>query len=172
MNIILIGMRGSGKSTIGLKLAEMLIRPLIETDTQIEEKVQLSISQIIAKWGWEKFRYLETDIIRDITQLDNVIISTGGGVILKEENIRMLKNNGICIYLTASIDTLYNRIKNDLNRPFLTGAKTIKEDVKKTFHDRKNLYESAADFTILTDQHQLADTAQRIKNFLKTKGVS
>jgi shikimate kinase len=171
MNIVLVGMRGCGKSTLGLKLAEVLTWPLVETDRQIEEKLQLPLKDIVSTYGWEKFRQTEHEVILEASDLDSIVISTGGGAIVHKENTKILKQNGIFVYLKAPIDTLYARIKNDQNRPFLTNAQTLRADIERTFEQRKNLYAKSANLEIDTDKNSIEDNIQIIHAFLISKGV-
>jgi shikimate kinase len=171
MNIVLVGMRGSGKSTIGMKLAEALTWPLVETDSQIEEKMQKPIVDIVRESGWEVFRSLENEVVRDVAQLDNVVISTGGGILLNDENKRLLKENGIIIYLTASIDSLFQRISNDESRPFLSDAKSMRDDIEKTFAKRESLYLQSSNFSIKTDTQTIEQTVEAIRKYVKRWGI-
>ena len=150
MNIVLIGMRGSGKSTIGKILAQRLKTDLIETDSLIEKSEGQKIKDIVAKKGWNSFRSLERNIIASLKDRDNVVIATGGGVVLDKKNINILKKNGILIYLHASTEELLKRIKHAGGRPFLTNTSSMKKDIEDTFKLRKNLYENAANMIIDT----------------------
>lgn len=171
MNIVLIGMRGSGKSTIGARLSSELLLPLVETDKLIEEKNQKSISEIVNDFGWEYFRACEKEAIADCTQMDSVIISGGGGVILSQENRMQLKKNGLLIYLKVSPEILAKRIGNDSTRPFLTNAKTRIEDIRETFSERSKLYEESAAFIIEADQKSVDQICSEIKTFLDEKQI-
>jgi shikimate kinase len=171
MNVVLVGMRGSGKSTIGLRLAETITWPLVETDIQIEEKLQKPLKTIVVDYGWEKVREIEREVIREVSQLDNVVISTGGGAIVHKENTRLLKQNGIFIYLKAPIDILYGRIKNDQNRPLLTNATTLRADIERTFEQRKDLYSKSANLEIDTNTNEVNENVVTICKFLTDKGI-
>src|SRR3989344_2301289 len=155
MNIVLIGMRGSGKSTIGKILAQRLKTDLIETDSLIEKSEGQKIKDIVAKKGWNSFRSLERNIIASLKDRDNVVITTGGGVVLDKKNINILKKNGILIYLHASTEELLKRIKHAGGRPFLTNTSSMKKDIEDTFKLRKNLYENAANMIIDTQSIDL-----------------
>lgn len=151
MNILLIGMRGSGKSTIGKLLAKKIGLNFVETDELIEKLTGTKIIQFIRENGWEKFRDVESNIIERVSENDKTIISTGGGVVARNQNMLVLKKNGYIIYLKANIKTLLCRVGNDKTRPFLTAVKTMKEDLEKTLSKRKSLYEKFADHTVITD---------------------
>jgi len=150
MNIVLIGMRGSGKTAVGKILAQRLGRELIEMDELIVQKAGKSIPEIVAQHGWEKFRDLEAEITAGVTKRDNTVIATGGGVVVSSPNITKLKQNGLVVWLTASVDTLLNRIGDDESRPLLKG-KTRREDIEITLAERQPLYQKAADITIDTE---------------------
>jgi shikimate kinase len=150
MNVVLIGPRGSGKTKIGKMLSRKLGRKLISTDNLITNKALMPISHIVKKDGWEKFRGLESEVLEEIACLDNSIIDTGGGSILRKRNIYNLKRNGFIILLTANIDTLINRIKGDNSRPSLTGHKSFIEEIGDILKERKEKYEKAADYIIDT----------------------
>jgi len=150
MNIVLIGMRGSGKTAVGKVLAQRLGRELIEMDKLITQKAKLSIPEIVKKHGWEGFRDIEEEITAGVAKRDNIINATGGGVVVRGQNISRLKQNGLVVWLTASVDTLLQRIGEDEGRPSLTG-KTHREDMEITLAERQPLYQKAADITIDTE---------------------
>jgi len=149
MNIVLIGMRGSGKTAVGRILAQKLGRELIEMDELIVQKAGKRIPEIVTKHGWDKFRDLEEEVVVGVTKRDNTVIATGGGVVVSSPNITKLKQNGLLVWLTASVDTLLNRIGDDESRPLLKG-KTRREDMEITLAERQPLYQKAADITIDT----------------------
>ncbi len=134
-NIILIGMMGAGKSTVGLELSKSLINyKLLDTDSEIEKRTNRKISEIFEKYGEEYFRQMETDFLKEICKNNNQIIATGGGIFEREENRNILKSCGTVYYLKASAETLFNRIKNQTHRPLLKngfGAENIKNILAK-----------------------------------------
>lgn len=150
MNIALIGMMGSGKTTVGNLLKEELNNfTFIDTDTKIIEKENKSINEIFSMYGEEYFRNIETEILKNILNNDNQIISTGGGIIKSEENIKLLKENATVIYLKASAEKLYERVKNNKERPLLNTENMLKK-IKQLLNERENNY-NKADYTINTD---------------------
>jgi shikimate dehydrogenase len=163
MNIVLIGMRGSGKTAVGKILAQRLGRELIEMDELIAEKAGLSIPQIVKEHGWEGFRDLEAELTAEVSGRDNIINATGGGVVIREPNVSRLKQNGLVVWLTASIDTLLERIGDDDQRPSLTG-KSRREDMEITLAERQPLYRKAADITIDTEGKTPEAVAETIAN--------
>jgi shikimate dehydrogenase len=150
MNIVLIGIRGSGKTAVGKALAQKLGRELIEMDELIVGKAGLNIPEIVAKHGWEGFRDLEEELTAEVAERDNIINATGGGIVVRESNVTKLKQNGLLGWLTASIDTLLQRIGEDEGRPLLKG-RTPREDMEITLAEREPLYQKAADITIDTE---------------------
>lgn len=118
-NIVLIGLMGSGKSTVGKILAEKLNMNFIDTDSLIEEYCQNTICDIFNTNGESYFRDIESKIISEVSKNTAQVISTGGGIVEREENINKLKKSGIIVYLEASAQELFNRIKHETNRPLL-----------------------------------------------------
>lgn len=151
MNIILIGMRGSGKTTVGNLLAKKLKRNFIETDQLIERKTGLTIRRIVETFGWKTFRNYESEIIKEVSTLKDVIIATGGGVVEQQNNVRELKKKGVIIWLEAEVKNLRGRIGEDKERPLLTKAKSMVEDLKRILIKRERLYKRAANYIINTD---------------------
>lgn len=148
MNIILIGMRGSGKTTIGKLLAKKLNCSFIETDERIEKKVKKTIASFVSEKGWNSFRNIEAEIIQTLAGAKNSVIATGGGAVLSNENISILKTLGKILYLDAPARLLLERIGNDSKRPFLTQSKTRREDIERTLKSRADMYKNVADYRI------------------------
>jgi shikimate dehydrogenase len=166
MNIVLIGMRGSGKTTAGRILARKLGRELVEMDELIAKRAGLSISEIVKKYGWEKFRDIEEQVTSEVAEQDNIVNAAGGGVVTREKNIQELKRNGISVWLKAGVDTLLERLGEDSQRPLLVG-KTQREDIEITLRQRKTLYQKAADLTIDTENKTPEEVAGAIIKSLK-----
>ncbi|TSC87126.1 MAG: shikimate kinase [Parcubacteria group bacterium Gr01-1014_8] len=171
MNIVLIGMRGSGKSTVAKMLAKKLGRKYMELDDEIAKKAGARISEVVEQQGWNYFRVREAEVVEEAAAVDNTVISTGGGVVLQSKNVQALKKNGICIFLSAPIEELLPRIGESSTRPRLTGAKTMKEELEKVWEERKPLYEKAADETIDTTGMKPKDIAEEIVQRLKKKHI-
>lgn len=165
MNIYLIGFRGSGKTTLGKILAKELKKNFIDIDKLIEKKESKSIAEIFKEKGEEYFRKVETLILKEVASKDNQIISTGGGIVISEENRKIIQENGITIYLTADIETTYKRIKSDNNRPQLTDKDPL-EEIKFLIEKRKPLYEKLANYTIDTSKLKIEECVKKIKEFI------
>lgn len=150
-HIILIGFMGAGKTTIGQTLARRLNRPLFDTDQLIEEQAGMSVSRIFEKYGEEEFRRLETETIRSMIFVEeDWVLSVGGGLPLREENRRLLKQAGTVVYLRVRSGTVLERLKGDTTRPLLQGG-DVKAKVEKLLSYRSPIYEEAAHVTVDVD---------------------
>ena len=161
MNIVLMGYRGTGKSTVGRLLAARLGRELVSTDAEIVKRAQLTIPEIVAQEGWEYFRDLESDICRELASRDQLVIDTGGGAILRAQNVEALKKNSTVFWLTASVETIVKRIGGDNQRPSLTGTKSFVDEIQDVLRERTPKYQAVADHSIATDDrtiNQLVET--------------
>jgi len=162
-NIILIGYMGCGKSTIGRKLSYRLRIPFLDTDKQIEQKQKCTISEIFARCGEEVFRDMETEYLKLLLkEKSDYVIAVGGGLPLREENRQLLKQLGTCVYLRATPDTIYDRLKNDTTRPLLQ-----KEDpyavICQMLEERSGVYESCADEIVTVDQKKVEDIIRELE---------
>ncbi len=167
MNLVLIGYRGTGKSVVGELVAQRLGMECIGMDAKIVEQAGMSIPEIVDKYGWSKFRDIESEIARKLAALDHIVIDTGGGIIERPENIEALKTNARVIWLQASVDVIVMRIQGDTERPSLTAGKTFTEEVAEVLEQRIPKYRSAAQYEIDTDQlapEQIADRIIEIWN--------
>lgn len=147
-NVILIGFMGCGKTSVGIRLSYSLKRTIIDTDKWIEKKQNMTVSEIFAKEGEQAFRQMETDCIKElINTADGQIISTGGGLPIKEENHGLLKALGRVYYLKVTPEAVYERLKDDTTRPLLQGADP-KVKIEELLLKRAPLYEKCADVVI------------------------
>jgi len=162
MNLILIGYRGTGKSTVGKILAERLGRELVSTDAEIIRRVRLSVPDIVQRFGWDHFRDLESEVCRELAGKDELIIDSGGGAILRQQNVDCLKKNGVLIWLTATVRTIADRIGGDTQRPSLTGTKSFTEEVEEVLRERQPKYKAAANHMIETDGRSVIEVAEAI----------
>ena len=155
---------GTGKSGIGRRLAKKLGMSYLDTDELIEEREKDSISAIFKKKGEEYFRRLETKVVKEVALLDNFVISTGGGVVLRERNIRLLKKNAFIVCLFASPEVILKRTKGDDNRPLL-GVNNQKKRIEELLALRKPYYEKA-DFSVDTSALDSEGVVEEIIEFL------
>lgn len=165
-NIVLIGFMGTGKTSVGKILARSTGFHLIDIDQCIEDKEQRKISEIFERDGEAAFRKLEKDMIRWAAGESSAVITTGGGAVLDPENIERLSKNGIIMALTATADTVYQRVKRSGHRPLLKTGDMLGE-IKKLLEIRKPYYEKA-DVSFVTDKQKPADTAKQIEEWLKS----
>ena len=147
-NVILIGMPGSGKTTVANACKQLYGMPVYDTDEYVEAR-HGAISGIFEKYGEEHFRKLETDAVREICKKENCFISTGGGCVMREENVRLFKDSGKIVYLKTSKSTLIKRLEGDSSRPLLAGNKA--ERLGELFEKRTPVYERVADIIVDTD---------------------
>ena len=150
MNLILCGMMGCGKTTIGRKIAEMSGRTFCDTDEEIVAKYG-RITDIFARFGEARFREMETETVGELAQKDDLIIATGGGLTLKAENVTLLKANGKIVYLRAKHETLFSRLQKDSERPLLQSEKGLSERLTELLQARAPVYGRVADYTVDVD---------------------
>lgn len=168
MNIVLCGMMGVGKSTVGVRLAELTKHRWIDTDTVISNRYG-RINDIFEYYGEAHFRNLETQVVDEYCEQDDLVISTGGGLVLNRENAEKLKKNGKIIFLQASLDTILSRITSgDNTRPLLRRTKGSRARLEKLLKDRKPVYEYVADYMIETDNKSADEVAREIVSILET----
>jgi shikimate kinase len=151
MNIVLIGYRGCGKSSIAQKLEQSLGWGRISTDEEICRREKRTIVEMVERFGWEYFRDRESALCVELATLDNTIIDTGGGLILRPQNVALLKTKGTLFWLTAEVATICTRLRGDTQRPSLSGTKSFIEEIEEILQARLPHYQSAADHLIPTD---------------------
>lgn len=164
-NIVLVGMMGAGKTTIGELLATKLNRELKDIDRVIEQEQKKSIIEIFTNDGEEAFRQLESETIEKFSNMSDLIISTGGGALEKANNLSNLQKNGIIIYLKADIEELFKRVKNETQRPLLKEQDPL-EVIKKLIKKREKFY-LMADITIITDNKSPEKITEEIIKAIK-----
>jgi len=162
MNIVLIGYRGTGKSTVGKLLAMRLGRQFVSTDEEVIKRAKRTIPQIVAQEGWEYFRDLESEVCREFAGRDRLVIDTGGGAILRTQNVETLKKSGILFWLTASVETITKRIGRDNQRPSLTGSKSFIDEIQDVLRERTPKYQAASDHVITTDDRSIKQLVEII----------
>ena len=162
MNIVLIGYRGTGKSTVGRLLAARLGREFVSTDAEIVTRALRTIPEIVAQQGWDYFRDLESDVCRELAGRDQLVIDTGGGAILRAQNVEALKKHGTMFWLRASIETIAKRIGGDNQRPSLTGTKSFVDEIQDVLRERTPKYQAAADHVLVTDDRSINQLIETI----------
>jgi len=149
-NLVLFGFMGTGKSLIATKLQKILNLDLWDMDRMIEQKEGKTIDRIFSEEGEEYFRELEKNMSRELSEKSDLIISTGGGVVLNERNIRNLGKNGVCFCLNASPETIFDRVKDETHRPLLQTTNPL-DTIRSILESRINHY-SKVQFQIDTDE--------------------
>jgi shikimate kinase len=162
MNVVLIGYRGTGKSTVGKTVAARLGRTVVSTDDEIVKRTGRTIPEIVAQHGWDYFRNIESEICRELADRDGLVIDTGGGAILRPENVAALKKTGTLFWLTASVATIAQRIGRDTQRPSLTGTKSFVDEIEQVLRERTPKYQAAADHAVSTDGRSVAEIVDEI----------
>jgi 3-dehydroquinate synthase len=164
-NIFLVGMMGAGKTTVGKMLARQLGKTFIDSDEEIQKRTGVKISHIFDVEGEEGFRARESAVIQDLVKLDNIVLATGGGAVLKSANRDVLKKNGVVIYLKSSVHDLWQRTRHDHNRPLLQTANP-RAKLQELFEQRDSLYAEAADYIVHTGKQSVQSLIARlIKRF-------
>ena len=147
-NIVLVGFMGTGKTSVGQKLAARLQMPMIDTDDIIVKDSGMDIPDIFARYGETHFRDLESAAVRKAANLENHVISTGGGVVLRESNLEMLKGNGAVFCLTAASEEIWRRIGSETHRPLLQDPNPLRK-IEQMLIERCPFY-ARADYEIPT----------------------
>lgn len=160
-NIYLIGMMGAGKTAAGKAAADLAGMNFLDLDEEIQSETGLSINEIFEKKGEPFFRAEEKRLLAEASRQNRTVVATGGGVVLNPENVRVMKAAGRVIYLSASLETLWQRVRAKKDRPLLKAADP-KAVFLQLFHERKPLYEAAADGRIDTDALDSKAAARRI----------
>ena len=164
-NIFLVGFMGVGKSTIAKELKKILDMNLVEMDARIVHEQGMSIKDIFEEYGENYFRDIESKLVLDIGDEGNTIVSCGGGVVLRPENVEHMRQSGKVVYLTATPESIFERVKNGNERPILNGNMNV-DYIKGLMEKRKPFYEAAADIMIETDNKSIEKICQEIQSKL------
>lgn len=166
-NIYLIGPMGAGKSSVGLQLAKLLGRDFYDSDQEIKKRTGVEISWIFAKEGEQGFRQREKLMIQELTQLDNIVLSTGGGTIIIPEACDFLRQNGKIVYLKVSLAEQQKRTAFDRgHRPLIEEADDRHQALANLNQVREPIYQQLADLTYITDKLEPKVVAKKIINDL------
>ncbi|MEE1251038.1 MAG: shikimate kinase [Lachnospiraceae bacterium] len=160
-NIFLIGFMGAGKSTIARELAKELKTERVEMDQMIVEQQKMPISEIFDQFGEEHFRDIETALVKELKNKKGVVVSCGGGAVLRDENAKLMKENGMIVLLTATPETIYERVKNSTDRPILNGNMNV-EYISSLMDKRKDRYLAVADYAVATDGKSVKEICAEI----------
>jgi shikimate kinase len=172
MNVVLVGIRGSGKTSLGMVLAERLKRDFVDCDELIERKTLLSVTEIIAKCGEAYFRLIESGAIEELSRTNGKVVSTGGGAVLHYRNVVNLKRNGVVFFLDVDPETAWERICADptsaSRRPPLTDKEGL-EELREQATQRRAYYLKAADYIVSTQDRVIDQVLNRIMELLKDR---
>lgn len=163
-NIVLIGFMGTGKTAVGRRLAQRLKRKFIDTDAEIEEVTGKTIARIFARDGAIRFRSEEALLVKKLAGREGLVISTGGGLVLNPENVRLLKENGVLITLTAEPGVIHRRVRNNINRPLLLKG-DLRKRIESLLKEREGAYD-VAEFTVDTGVCSADGAAEKIVRYL------
>jgi shikimate kinase len=166
-NIVLTGFMGTGKTEVGRVLARRLGYVLIDVDEEIEKEQQMKISKIFSRFGEPAFRDIESAMIKKLAQLGRAVISTGGGAVLRQENIDSLRSKGVIVCLTASAETIFDRTKRSNDRPLLKVDDPLGK-IKELLASRQSCYQKA-DIAIDTEGKTPVQVAEEIIETIKGK---
>lgn len=164
-NIYFIGLMGAGKTTIGRLLAKQLGRDFYDSDVEIERKTGVKIPLIFELEGEDGFRKRETATIEELTQLENIVMATGGGAVLLPENRVLLKKNSKIIYLRGKVNDLYQRTRHDKTRPLLQGG-NLRQKIERLYIQRDPIYTSLADYIVDTGAQSAVEITHTIEQLL------
>ncbi len=167
MNIFIVGPMGSGKSTVGKIISDELFLSFLDTDEEIETRTGASIDWIFDLEGEEGFRKRESSILQDMAKRNSIVLSTGGGIILSEDNRELLSSRGTVFYLATPISVQLERTAKDKDRPLLKNGDPEKI-LTKLQKDRESLYEAVADHVVNTENKSSQEVASEIIKLVKS----
>lgn len=168
-NIFLIGYMGTGKSSVAAYMAETYAMEVLEMDEMLVRQEGMSISDIFANMGEEYFRDKETRLLKEICLQENKVVSCGGGVVLRKQNVEEMRKGGRIVLLSAQPETILERVKDDNSRPLLAGNKTV-DFISEMMEKRRERYEEAADVVIQTDYKSIVDICEEMIEKIKKIG--
>ena len=162
-NIYLIGMMGSGKSTIGKILSQKLSIPLLDMDVEIEKILDMKITKFFEEYGENRFRLIESAFLKECAKNNHFIYATGGGIILDSENRNILKNYGQTLFLDCNVETLISRLEDEKEyRPLLNND----IDIENIYNNRKQLYLDSSHYVINTTLLSLSESVKKIITYI------
>ena len=162
-NVVLVGPMGSGKTSVGRRLACVLKRDFFDSDFEIVARTGVAIDHIFDVEGEEGFRKRETKMLKDLCEIPNIVIATGGGIVIKEENRALLKRDSFVVYLSSSIEQLVKRTANSKSRPLLEQSSNREQTIRDLVNAREDFYQEVADVVIDTTGKKLYAIINEIK---------
>jgi shikimate kinase len=162
VNIVLVGYRGTGKSSVAVFVGRALGWPVVSLDDEIEREAGQPIPAIVRDRGWPAFRDLEEQLCRRFAARDGQVLDCGGGVVEREANFEVLRNAGPVIWLAATTETIVARIRGDQRRPSLTGTQSFTEEVAEVLARRTPLYERIAQVRVDTDGRSIEQIGTQV----------
>ena len=166
MNIAIMGFRGTGKTTICKLLAKSLGKQLILTDEEIQRKINSTIPKYIKKFGWDKFRDIETDIIEKLSDLDDCVFDISGDIVMRNENMNNLKKNSIVILLTADVNAIASRLNGKKNKTMLDKYDYV-DELKEFFKERETRYKKSSDYSIDTSSLSPEQVCELVTHYMQ-----
>ena len=171
----MIGLRGTGKSTVGPTLAKRLGWSFVDTDSVVQERAGKSIRQLFADSGEAEFRRIETEVVQEYCKQDNVVIATGGGAVLNPLNVTALRTNSFVVHLTANPSELWRRISIDRStaetRPKLTDADSELDELKKLMLSRAAIYAQARHAEVSVESRTPDEVTEAVLILMRAHGV-
>jgi shikimate kinase len=167
-NIYLIGMMGSGKTVTGEILADLLDRDFVDLDGEIQKKEKRTIPEIFAQSGEPYFRDVESSVLDQFSKKKGQVVATGGGIVLRDENVRCMKETGTVVLLKASAESLWQRVRYAKDRPLLNKPDPFGA-LKQILIDRESFYDNACDFSVSTDGKIAEDIATEVQEALRSR---
>ena len=165
-NVALVGFMGAGKTSVGWRLASRLGKAFVETDSLIEKRAGINIAEIFARWGEQRFRDLEAEVVCDVSLGRDSVIACGGGVVLRPENVACLKSGAVVVHLAVSRDKVIERLEGPSDvRPLLNGADK-EQRVTELLEYRGPFYDRAAELTVDTTGFSVDEVVERIAELL------
>ncbi len=169
-NIFLIGFMGAGKSTIARLLQKQTGMKLVEMDERIVQEQGMPITEIFERYGEDRFRELESELVKTLGQEGNTVVSCGGGAVIRQENRDAMKQGGTVVYLTAKPETILERVRGSKDRPILNGNMNV-EYIAQLMEKRRAVYEAAADISVATDKRSKNEICEEIIGRLKLNEI-
>lgn len=168
--LVLIGFRGSGKTTLARQLARLLNWNYLSTDDGIAARAGCSIADFVKKEGWPPFRLIEKEVIRETAEARQAVIDCGGGVVEDPSNMEILAKNALVVWVDAPVEDIYRRLREERNRPLLS-AKDLRSDLAENYRRREPLYRRCARLYVNTAETPAEECCRRILEELRAAGI-